>query len=197
MRSTVERAIRDHGQDLEIRGDEGTLHERGYKNSGDRTVMFLPEVRVRVGDWIVDEDGAEYLVEDISRLSERNGLLALKAHYKTKAQHESEQRAFGPSNTWHIGQAHHSNLNSGVQGDIDMSVTYDFRGMEELITRHADPADAERFREVLEEIRGQIERDGAIKGGSLRRFNDLMNDAGWFTGPLAGVVMQFLAGGAV
>jgi hypothetical protein len=49
----------------------------------------------------------------------------------------------------------------------------------------------------LEEIRDQIERDGVIKCGSLGRFNEKLQKAGWFTGPLAGLIMRFLMGGPV
>lgn len=32
-------------------------------------------------------------------------------------------------------------------------------------------------------------------GGSLARFNEKMQNSGWFTGPLSGFVMRFIVGG--
>jgi len=195
----VEEAILEGGQDLEIRGGEAPRQERGLKNGGAGTFLFGPGVRVRAGEWVVDEYGAEYYVTEIGRIVDEGQLLGFKAHYKTRAQHEADLAASRPSNTsyWTVGDVSNSNLNAGVQGNIDMRASYDFRSIEQLIDRQADPAQAPEFRAALEEIRGQIERDGAIKGGSLRKFNDLMRDAGWFTGPLAGLVMQFLVGNSV
>jgi hypothetical protein len=46
-------------------------------------------------------------------------------------------------------------------------------------------------------MRGQIERDGAIKGGSLGRFIEKMQKAGRLTCPLAGLIMRFPMGGPV
>ncbi|QIN82042.1 hypothetical protein GBA63_04845 [Rubrobacter tropicus] len=96
MRDMVEEGIRDSGQDLEIRGSDGTIRARGLRNSSERTMLFLPEVRVRVGSWIVDEFGSEYHIEDVSPLSDEGQTVAVKAHYKTKAQHEAEQQASRP-----------------------------------------------------------------------------------------------------
>ena len=46
-------------------------------------------------------------------------------------------------------------------------------------------------------MRGQIERDGAIKGGSLGRFMEKLQKAGRFTGTLGGLIVRFPMGGPV
>ncbi len=46
-------------------------------------------------------------------------------------------------------------------------------------------------------MRSQIERDGAIKGGSPGRLIENLQKAGRFAGPLAGLIMRFPMGGPV
>lgn len=193
MREDVEETIRESGQDFEIRGVNGLSRARGIKNGDDRTVLFPSEVRMRAGDWIVDELGTEYMVEDVTRLSDEGRPLALQVHYKTKAQHEAEQRASRPSdsgvsNVFNIEYAPGSVI--GTHNNAELTNTFDFRAIEQRIELEGGD-DKEELRRALARVERLIERGGYVDRGALSEFSGAMERHSWFTGAVAQALIGF------
>jgi hypothetical protein len=90
----IDRVLKTEGQPFVIqRKGERVGEVPGLKDGGARTVLFLPDVDVVVGDWLEDQKGQTRLfVADVDHLRARGGGPShIEIRYETRIEYERQE----------------------------------------------------------------------------------------------------------
>ena len=77
-----------------IRDGEQVGEARGFKNTTDGVIWFLPEAGVRTGDWLANEHGDRLYVSESDPIADFDGPpVGIKAFYETGRDYERQESA--------------------------------------------------------------------------------------------------------
>jgi|SRR5215211_3624376 len=200
MRSLFERQIRSGPVFYIVREGQQVGYESGYKNSGDRTIVFRPNVDVRIGDWlvIVTTEGAEYYVVDTDPMPDvgfGSAPLGLKTRYLTRRDYDKEESgSLPPPPSITFGDFHgNPNINTGTQRDVYIAGdhTFDFRSIEQEIAQSGAP-ESEELLAAVRELRTHLENAEPLRPGMLARVSEAAQKYSWFSTHLGKALVDWL-----
>ncbi len=192
----------EHGEDFRLERGNETFVVEGIKTRSNKEIKFRPGTDLRPGDWLRDEAGMRFYVNDtdVQRGFEREPF-ALIASYQTDAEHQAAQtqQTPAPNVTFNVGNAYGSIF--GTQEHAEMShVSFDFRTVEAELDKAEEEVerrggrDAAELKELIAEVRKAHENGEPLEKGRLARFLGVIQRNGWVAGPIAGTLLSMVTG---
>jgi hypothetical protein len=192
----------EHGEDFRLERGNETFVVEGIKTRSEKEIKFRPGTDVRPGDWLRDESGLRFYVNDteVQRGFEREPF-ALIASYQTDAEHQAAraQQTPAPNVTFNVGNAYGSIF--GTQEHAEMShVSFDFGAVEVELDKAEEEVerrggrDAAELRELIAEVRAAHENGEPPDKGRFAKYLGVIQRNGWVAGPIAGTLLSIVTG---
>ena len=113
--SMFEGFLNSHGQKFQIERDGNIVHtleglENYNSNTNEKLIQFVPGSDVKIGDWVINDQGERFYIIDTRTNRFRKEIISLDCSYLTQAQYSQKQ---SPSSvTFTIGSASNSIRNA-------------------------------------------------------------------------------------
>lgn len=151
-------------------------------NTHKRIIQFFPEVKVQIGDVLVNSN-INYYIIDIDTQTWHGEVSAIKAYYQTTP----PQTTQASSTIYNINSAQNSIIGNQQSAILNNS-SFNIEDLKQLIELHGNN-DKQQLYELASLLKESLDKDELHKG-KLAKFGDLIAKHSWL--PLA--ISQILAG---
>ena len=181
------------GQNFEIERDGEVINSlRGMFSAGgtQKYIAFPPDTDVCANDWIVDQFGKRYYVEDTHHQMSNNFPFQIKAYYLTEVQLKQKKQEPQNAPIFNINSPQNSVI--GINSDFTVNNYMDtLNELKKDIVESSSPdkAELQKIVDLLEEI---LNGNEPIKKGMFAKFKDAMERNSWITGSVASAILSYL-----
>lgn len=152
------------------------------KNTNKRIVEFFPEVKIQIGDVLINS-GISYYITDIDTQTWMGQIAAIKAYYQTTPPVEHHSN----STVYNINNAQNSIIGNQQSAILNNS-NFNIDDLKQLIELYGSN-DKQQLHELSSLLKECLEKDDFHKS-KLSKFSDLIAKHSWL--PLA--ISQIIAG---
>lgn len=153
-------------------------------NTNKKMVEFFPEVKIQIGDVLVNS-GINYYIVDIDTQTWMGQVSAIKAYYQTTppVEHQSTSTVFNISNA-------QNSIIGNQQSAIINNSSFNIEDLKEMIELYG-ANDKQQLYELTSLLEQTLQKDDFHKG-KLSKFSDLIAKHSWLPLAIAQVISAFL-----
>lgn len=190
--SMFEGFLNSHGQKFQIERDGNIVHtleglENYNSNTNENLIQFVPGSDVKIGDWVINDQGERFYIIDTRTNRFRKEIISLDCSYLTQAQYSQKQ---SPSSvTFNIGSA--SNSIIGTQGIATLNYSSSIDNMRARIASEGgqDSDELNRIADLLEMI---VNNQIPASKGLFSKFSSVMERHSWLSSAISSALISWL-----
>lgn len=154
------------------------------KGTNKRMIEFFPEVKIQIGDILVNS-GINYYITDVDSQTWMGQIAAIKAYYQTTPPLENQSS----STIYNIGNASNSiigNQQSAILNNSNFNID-DFKQLIELYGEE----DKKQLYELSSLLKDCLDKDN-FKKSKLSKFSDLIAKHSWLPLSIAQIISTYM-----